>query len=115
MISPIKVSQYCLAALTLGCLSAATFSPDNSFQHACNDSQSPSSHRGSGRLVTQVPQQSNPDTIYDYRGTGRLHQNDNSVVSHRGSGRGPASQEPSVAYRGSGRAVANPIAWQEWV
>lgn len=113
MISSIKLSQYCLAALTLGCLSATTFVSDKSFHHAYNDSHSPSSHRGSGRLVTQVPQQLPAETIYDYRGTGRLYQDQEAVLSHRGSGRGPASQHPAIAYRGSGRAVHSGLAWQE--
>lgn len=93
----------------------ASLSSSSSLHHAEADTQSPSSHRGSGRLVSQLPQRSPAESIYDYRGTGRLHQDRDAVLSHRGSGRGPASQQSSLAYRGSGRAVHNVMAWQEWV
>ncbi|NEQ44137.1 MAG: hypothetical protein F6K00_11505 [Leptolyngbya sp. SIOISBB] len=115
MISPIKLSQYCLAAFTLGCLGAATLSSSADFHQAHSDSQSPSSHRGSGRVVTQVPQQLPSEAIHDYRGTGRLYQDKDAVLSHRGSGRGPEQQQPSISYRGSGRAVHSVMAWQEAV
>lgn len=116
MLAYIKLSKFCLAAVTLGCLGAVSFSPNFSLPRAENDPRSPESHRGSGRVVTQVPTQFMPGTHYEYRGTGRFHQLPEAELAHRGSGRSPAeSSHPSTAYRGSGRVISNPVVWSEWV
>jgi hypothetical protein len=115
MLTSIKLPQLCLAALTLGCLGAVSFSPSFSATHAESDPRSPESHRGSGRAVTQVPTQWLPDATYDYRGTGRLHQLPEEWLAHRGSGRSPAvSAPPATAYRGSGRVISYPVNGPEW-
>ena len=116
MFAFIKTSHFCLAAITLGCLGAVSFSPNFDVPQAEKNPQSPESHRGSGRVVTQVPTQFFPATTPEYRGTGRVHQNPEDLLAHRGSGRSPAATtQPSVAYRGSGRVMPTPLNWSEWV
>ncbi|RZM77230.1 hypothetical protein [Leptolyngbya iicbica] len=114
MLASIKLPQLCLAGLTLGCLGAVSFSPTFSAPRAESDPRSPESHRGSGRVVSQVPTQWPPDATYDYRGTGRIHQTPEELLAHRGSGRSPAVTEPDTAYRGSGRVMPYPANGAEW-
>ncbi|WP_204139051.1 hypothetical protein [Halomicronema sp. CCY15110] len=92
-----------------------SFSSSFSAPYADSDPRSPESHRGSGRVVTQVPTQWLPDATYDYRGTGRLQQTPEARLAHRGSGRSPAaSSQPTTAYRGSGRVISTPVGCPEW-
>lgn len=95
----------------------ATLPFNSTFQLSESEPHNPSSHRGSGRVVTQVPQQIDQGSSLSYRGTGRMHQTPRELLSHRGSGRVTQGQQApeSTSYRGSGRVVvANPISLQEW-
>lgn len=113
---PIKWSPHCLAALTLSCVGMAVLPSDSSFYKADTDPQTPSSHRGSGRVITQVPSQFIPNAVDDTdQASQRLFLESESLQVHRGSGRGPMMGQPDLtAYRGSGRVTPSPVSWQEW-
>lgn len=106
----------CLSSLTksfftaavLGCLGVGGLTVGAAPLLVGEASPDDTSHRGSGRLVTQVPTllpTVEPGQAIAYRGTGRIQQSADPLVSHRGSGR--IDEEPAAAsqsaYRGSGR------------
>lgn len=100
--------------MTLGCLSFTGLPSHQSVQYTQVPTPDPS-HRGSGRVVTQVPQTLRPDLSYSYRGTGRIHQGNIEPVAHRGSGRSPQGHKsPSLSYRGSGRVAPQPVGATQW-
>lgn len=106
-----SLAKYCLVATALGCLSVGGLSLSNASYVSEAVGENQTSHRGSGRLVTQVPTNT-ADTEYLYRGTGRIERQQSlSVSSHRGSGRvhDQPNKEAMISYRGTGRiALANP-------
>ena len=100
--------------MTLGCLSVTGLPSNQGLEHAQVPTPDPS-HRGSGRVVTQVPQTLSPGLSYSYRGTGRIHQGTTEPVAHRGSGRSPQGHKsPSLSYRGSGRVAPHPVNATRW-
>jgi len=116
MFSLSNLPKYCLAAIVLGGLSLTGLPSSQSLQHTETPPPDPSSHRGSGRVVTQVPQFSTPGQPYSYRGTGRLHQGNLDPVAHRGSGRvnQDGQTPPTLSYRGSRRVAPSPMPAVEW-
>lgn len=98
--------------MTLGCLSLAGLPSSQSLQRGQVPPPDPG-HRGSGRVVAQVPSMLEPSSSCSYRGTGRLHQGSTEPMAHRGSGR-VAPVPPKVSYRGSGRVVPDPVSVADW-
>jgi len=109
MFSLSNLPKYCLATITLGCLSVMGLPAGHNLQHTQVPPSDPG-HRGSGRLVTQVPTSLDQALPYSYRGTGRLHQGTTEPVAYRGSGRNrqDGALPVKVSYRGSGRVMPNP-------
>lgn len=103
MLSLQNMAKYALAASVLGCLSISAFGISESLNLTHSQGEDETSHRGSGRIVTQVPQ-----ATVSYRGTGRIgNESEYTTVAHRGSGR-IDDQSPATnnsAYRGSGRMM----------
>lgn len=116
MFSLANLPKYCLATITLGCLSFTGLPASQNLQRTQVPPPDPG-HRGSGRVVAQVPAIQDQGSLYDYRGTGRLHQGKNEPVAQRGSGRGrqDGTYPVQVSYRGSGRVMPNPWQATKWV
>ncbi|MDB9526801.1 hypothetical protein PN498_12445 [Oscillatoria sp. CS-180] len=97
-------AKYFLTISILGYLSATGASFSSSEYVSEHSEGSETSHRGSGRLVTQAPQETF-DTLPTYRGTGRAKEQDDPALSHRGSGRVRIHvvDMDTISYRGSGR------------
>jgi hypothetical protein len=108
-----SLASYLLAAAAFGCFSANPLLSGPILQ--TNDTTPEgSSHRGSGRIVTQ--EALTRDAIA-FRGTGRFHTPGNLyVISHRGSGRidDQTTDSGKSAYRGSGRISPHPLQTAEF-
>jgi hypothetical protein len=121
MLSLHSMARYALAATALSCLGVGSWYVSTS-GHLTDTpilGQEETSHRGSGRLITQESSLTREFTdAIAYRGTGRVHdQSECNVVAHRGSGRiDEQSPTPNPsAYRGSGRVVPSPFQEIEYV
>ncbi len=112
-----NITRYFLAAAALGCLSTSVIAPQGALSLAEASDRDETSHRGSGRIVTQGPEAMTALEGIAYRGTGRLEQRNELKVGHRGSGR-IDNQSPdtrAVAYRGSGRVSPRGLSRPEFV
>ena len=111
-----NIARYFFAAAALGCLSTSVMAPQGAFYLVEASDHDETSHRGSGRVVTQGPEAMTSIEGIAYRGTGRLEQPDELKVGHRGSGRIDNSTDTrAVAYRGSGRVVPQGLSRPEFV
>ncbi len=101
---------YGLTAVVVGGAGSLWMQPSAWHSNVLNGN---TSHRGSGRIVTQ---ESGAQGAIAYRGTGRApHEVSVWTISHRGSGRTPVSGDTAVivSYRGTGRissALPQPFA-----
>lgn len=107
-----QFGKFLLVGAALGCLSIAGVSSSISHQETTSEAEDATSHRGSGRVVSQVPPSQFPQSFSLHQNSRTIHQ----IAGHRGSGR--INQEgqdtKSVAYRGSGRISKLSIHTPDW-
>ncbi|MGF1457962.1 MAG: hypothetical protein ACFBSG_02950 [Leptolyngbyaceae cyanobacterium] len=115
MLSLSHALKYCLAATAVGCFGMTMWSPEVRFQVSEATTQDSTSHRGSGRIVTQVPTQEDLELSNPLPQI-QLERLEAGEIAHRGSGRVDPSPDtpPSTAYRGSGRVTPNSIESWQW-